>query len=652
MVKKEKLFDQFPPVTTEEWMDKIRTDLKGEDFNKRLVWSTYEGFEVKPFYRMEDVENLEYINTLPGEFPYVRGTKIRNNNWLIRQNIEVTNYSEANRKALAILMKGIDSLGFIITDPESIDKKNFDLLLERIFLGGVEINISSNGKAKEILDLIINYVRKSRSDPDEFRGAIEADPLSRLMVNGTLCIPPEEGLDYLASLIKSSASLPHLRMININASIFNNAGADIVQELAFGISMGSEYLAQMTERRISADIAASKIGFCFGTGSNYFPEIAKLRAARLLWSVVINGFHPVNINKIRMNVHCVTSKWNKTVYDPYVNLLRTQTEAMSAILGGADSLTVEPFDIVFRNPDEFSERIARNQQLILKEEAYFDKVADPAAGSYYIENLTNLISENAWKLFLEIEEKGGFLACLKSGFIQNTLSESASKQLNESAIRKNILLGTNQYPAIHEKVSDTVDLNKIFSKKPVNPDCIVDPVSLSRGSQQYEKLRIAVDRADRRPVVFLLPIGNPVMRNARSQFSANFFGCAGYQVIDNQGFEFVKETVKQAIKSKADIVVVCSSDEEYLLYAPDIYNRLNGRAITVVAGNPATIEELRSNGLENFIHGSSNVIEILTDFNEQFGINSGVIEKESFNRKTHEKEMPPGRFAAFTLKED
>ena len=636
MVKKEKLFDQFPPVTTGEWMDKIRTDLKGADFNKRLVWRPYEGFEVKPFYRMEDVENLKYINTLPGEFPYLRGTKIRNNNWLVRQDIEVTNYSEANRKALAILMKGIDSLGFIITDAESIDKNNFDLLLERIFLGGVEINISSGGKAKEILDLIINYVRKSRSDPDEFRGAIETDPLGRLMVNGTLCIPPDEGLDYLASLIKSSASLPHFRMININASNFNNAGADIVQELAFGISMGSEYLAQLTQRRISVDMAASKIGFCFGTGSNYFPEIAKLRAARLLWSVVINGFHPANIEKIRMNIHCVTSKWNKTVYDPYVNLLRTQTEAMSAILGGADSLTVEPFDIVFRDPDEFSERVARNQQLLLKEEAYFDKVADPAAGSYYIENLTNLISENAWKLFLEIEEKGGFLSCLKSGFIQNTISESAIKRRNDSAIRKNILLGTNQYPDLHEKISDTVDFNKIFSNKPVSPDCIVDPITLSRGSLQYEKIRIAVDKATRRPVVFLLPIGNPVMRNTRSLFSASFFGCAGYQIIDNQGFESVEDAVKLAIKSEADIIVVCSSDEEYILFAPDIFKRIGGRAIIVVAGNPSSAEELRSLGLEHFIHARSNVIEILAGFNERLGITSFDVEKGSFNLKTLE----------------
>jgi len=620
MVQKERLFDQFPPVTTKEWLDKINSDLKGADFNKKLVWKTNEGFDVKPFYRMEDVENLLYINTLPDQSPYLRGTKINNNNWLIRQNIEVTNYSIANRKALTILMRGIDSLGFIISDPESINEKNFDLLLERIFLEGVELNFLTNGKAREIIDLIINCVKKSYSDPNKIRGAIEADPLSRLMLNGTLCIPPEEGFDYLASVVNSAASLPHLRVIHLNASNFNNAGADIVQELAFGISMGNEYMAQLTQRGISSDMAASKIRFSFGTGSNYFPEIAKLRAARVLWSVVANGFQVAREENLKMDIHCVTSEWNKTVYDPYVNMLRTQTEAMSAILGGADSLTVEPFDKVFRHPDEFSERIARNQQLILKEEAYFDKVADPAAGSYYIENLTNLIAENAWKLFLEIEDQGGFLACLKSGFIQTKLSESGAKRKNDMATRKAILLGTNQYPNTQEKISETVDLKKLFDKKLFENELIVEPIQIFRGSEQYDKLRIATDKATRRPVVFLLPIGNPVMSKARSQFSANFFGCAGYQLIENQIFTTVDDAVKQSVKSKSDIVVICSSDEEYPLIAPEIFMKLKDKAIIVVAGNPACREELNSKGIDNFIHVRSNVIETLTEFNNKLGI--------------------------------
>ena len=620
MEQKERLFDQFPPISTKDWMDKITTDLKGADFNKKLVWKTNAGFDVMPFYRKEDVENLAYINTKPGSFPYLRGTKTENNDWLIRQNIEVTNYSEANRKALTILMKGIDSLGFIISDPESINEKNFDLLLERIFLGGVELNFHSNGKAKEIIDLVIKYVEKSYSDPNQVRGAIEADPLSRLMLNGTLCISPEEGLDYLASVVTSAAALPHFRTIQINASNFGNSGADIVQELAFALSMGSEYMTQLTERGISSDLAASKIRFSFGTGSGYFPEIARLRAARVLWTVVLNGFQPVDAESMNMDIHCVTSEWNKTIYDPYVNLLRTQTEAMSAILGGTDSLTVEPFDTVFRHPDEFSERIARNQQLILKEEAYFDKVADPAAGSYYIENLTSLIAENAWKLFIEIEDQGGFLSCLKSGIIQKKLADSAAKRINDLASRKTILLGTNQYPNTLEKVSDTVDLKRIFGEKTTEGDLLVNPVSLLRGSVQYDKLRIATDRSARRPVVFLMPLGNPAMRKARSQFSANFFGCGGYEIIDNEGFDNIQVAVQQAIESKADLVVICSSDEEYAVLAPEIFMKLRDKAIIVVAGNPACTDELKSKGLEHFIHVRSNVITILTDFHNKLGI--------------------------------
>lgn len=620
MENKEKLFDQFPPVSTKEWMDKVTTDLKGADFNKKLVWKTNSGIDVKPFYRGEDIENLMYIDTLPGEFPYIRGSKIKDNSWLVRQNIEVTDFSAANHKALTILMKGVDSLGFIISDPESVSLSNFSILLQEIHIDVIEINFLCNGKAKEILDIIKAIVSERKLDKNNIKGAIEADPIGRLMLNGTLCIPIEDGFDYLASLTGAASEFPNLRTIHLKASHFTNAGADIIQELAFGISMGNEYMSQLAERGLSADLAASKIRFSFGTGSNYFPEMAKIRAARLLWSVVMVGYKQSKNESSKMDVHCVTSEWNKTVYDPYVNMLRTQTESMSAILGGTDSLTVEPFDIVFRQPDEFSERIARNQQLILKEEAYFDKVADPSAGSYYIENLTNLIADNAWKLFLEIEDLGGFLTCLKSGVIQKKLSESADKRKKDVATRKTILLGTNQYPNTGESVSPTVDLNRVFSRKSEEKEIIVDPITLFRGSEEYDKLRIAVDKTAKRPLVFLLSIGSPSMRKARAQFSTNFFGCAGYHILENTEFNNIEDGIKSAIESKADIVVICSSDDEYTLFAPDIYTRLKDKAIVVVAGNPASIEELKSRGLKHFIHMKSNVTETLKYFNARLGI--------------------------------
>ncbi len=493
-MKKEKLFDQFPPVSAKEWMDKINADLKGADFSGKLVWRTNEGFEVMPFYRMEDNEKLPFINSLPNQFPYLRGKKIRNNNWLVRQNIEVNDYRAANKKALSVLMKGIDSLGFQINDPESVSKNNFEDLLKDIHIEIIEVNFLCNGKAKEILDIFQEIITEKGLKPLEIKGAIEADPIGRLLLNGTLCVPVSAGFDYLASLTASAAVLPELKTIHLNAGNFSNAGANILQELAFALSAGSEYLAQLTSRGVDPLTAASKIRFSFATGPDYFMEIAKLRAARLLWSVVLKGYIPEGHEELCMNIHCVTGRWNKTLYDPHVNMLRTQTEAMSAILGGTDSLTVEPFDTVFRKPDEFSERIARNQQLILKEEAYFEKVADPAAGSYYIENLTSLIAGNTWKLFLEIEDQGGFLSAILSCYIQNKLSESAVLKKADFETGKVKLLGSNLFPDLNEMTLSQTDPDILFKSEEGQSDLLIQPIRLFRLSEKYEALRLDLEK--------------------------------------------------------------------------------------------------------------------------------------------------------------
>lgn len=620
MAKKEKLFEQFPPVTTAEWMKKIHSDLKGADFNKKLVWKTNEGFNVNPFYRSEDTDNLSWINTLPGEFPYLRGSKLHDNSWLIRQDIDVQDYNASNRKALDILNKGVSSLGFKISDPETVNKENFSILLNDIQMKAVETNFLCNGKAREILEILAWISLMRGLDRYELSGAIEADPLGRLMVNGKLCINPVEGFDYLASLTHDSLAFPNLRTVHIRASDFSNAGAGIVQELAFGISMGNEYMAQLTDRGLSCEESASKIRFSFGISSNYFFEIARLRAARLLWSIIQKGYDRDAAILPIMKIHCVTSGWNKTAYDPYVNMLRTQTESMSAVIGGADSITIEPFDSAYNNPDEFSERIARNQQLILREEAHLDKVADPGAGSYYIEKLTEMIAEVAWKQYLEIEEQGGFLKSLQSGFIQKKISETARNKKNEVANRKTILLGTNQYPMPDENLADGIDRERLFRRNNILNESEVDPIVQFRGSEEFEKIRLAVEDSGKKPFVFLFTIGNPLMRRARAQFSAGFFGCAGYRIKDNPGFDSVTEGIKSAKEINADIVVVCSSDEEYPVVAPEIFNALKDKAIIIIAGNPSSVDDLRASGIEHFIHMKTNVPESLNEFNKILGI--------------------------------
>jgi methylmalonyl-CoA mutase len=424
----------------------------------------------------------------------------------------------------------------------------------------------------------------------------------------------EQSFDFVVKAIQKTCDNKGFRPLNVNALNFGNAGATIVQELAFAMSMGNEYLANLTEKGISVDDLAGSMRFNFSIGSNYFMEIAKLRAARLLWANIVKEYR-ASEDAGKMYIHCETAEWNKTIYDPYVNLLRTQTEAMSAVLGGTQSLTVLPFDIFYKEPDEFSERIARNQQLLLKEESYFDKVEDIPAGSYYIENLTDSIAAEAWKLFTETEEKGGYLNALRSGFIQEQIRESADKRRKAIATRRENLLGTNEYPNITEKIVTQIERVKEYPG--AAEDAEVEPIQLFRSAEEYEELRLATERSGKDVKVFMLTFGNLAMRLARSQFSGNFFGCAGYSIIDNIGFDSVEQGIEEAKKAGADIVVLCSSDDEYTDAAPKALELLNSEAMLVVAGAPKNMDELKAKGVEHFIHLRSNVLETLKMFNER-----------------------------------
>jgi methylmalonyl-CoA mutase len=430
-----KLFEKFPPVTTQEWIDKIKADLKGDDFNTRLVWKTAEGFDVMPFYRKEDIQNLNHIDALIPlllrgdinseshdviEKPH--GKKILPESWRVRQNIRVNNYETANKKALDILMMGVDSLGFMIDDAETINQQNISVLLNDIDHGGTEINFQSNGKAKEIISFLISHCERQGINTASVEGAVEADPVGRLMKFGTLCIPVSDGFDYLASLTRDCYNLPRFRNIQVNGLNITNEKTESFKELAFALSMAVEYLDQLTERGISADMAASKMRFSFRIGPDYFMEIAKLRASRILWSLISDSYGKAYDKSFRMEINSYALKDENSTTDPYKNMLRTQTEAMSAILGGTDSLNIELYDNSGILSEEFSERMARNQQLILKEEAWFGKVTDPSAGSYYLETLTALIAKKAWELFIETENEGGFLCALERGFIREKLS--------------------------------------------------------------------------------------------------------------------------------------------------------------------------------------------------------------------------------------
>ncbi len=617
---KKPLLSDFAPVSTQEWMDKITADLKGADFDKKLVWRTNEGFNVRPFYRSEDLEEVKYLDSLPGEFPYVRGTK-KDNSWLVRQDIKAVDAVAANEKALDVLTKGVNSLGFTFCKKVEDFDAEIEKVLKGIALEEVEVNFSTTHGSKKLLKAFVAYLKKNNVDLTKVKGSVNFDTLGCLTSTGKACHTFEELFAHAKDVVEAGKELPNFKVICANAKLFNNAGSSIVQELAFGLSLGNEYLAKLVEQGVSADDAASTIKFNFGVGGNYFMEIAKLRAARMLWATIVKSYSPASDESTKMAIHCETSQWNKTVYDPYVNMLRTQTEAMSASLGGADSLTVQPFDTIYKETDKFSERIARNQQLLLKEESHFDKITDPSAGSYYIENLTNSIAEQAWALFVEVEAKGGYTEALKAGFIQSTVKETADKRKKAVATRRENLLGTNQFPNFSEKVASAIQPDEDKKGRcTCEGDTAVEPLKSTRGAEDFEALRLATEKAAKQPKVFMLTYGNLAMRLARSQFSSNFFACAGYQVVDNNGFKTVEEGVEAAKAAGADIIVLCSSDDEYTEAAPKAFEAINGEAIFVVAGAPACADDLKAKGITNFINIRSNVLETLQGFSKELGL--------------------------------
>lgn len=638
------LFSDFPPISTEAWEARINVDLKGKDYEKTLIWKTNDGIKVNPYYREEDLKKLDFINILPGKFPYVRGKKTKGNKWLVRQNIEVKDIVKANSIALSILSKGITSLGFIFRESRELNNKDFKQLLNSIDLKKIEVNLEMEGKNGALVKSFMAFLTENNISSEVVRGSVNYDPIGALILKGKFCIGEQDTFTRMKSIVEVASSYRGLQTISVNGKYFNNAGSSIVQELAYSLAIGTEYLTRLTDNGLDAGIVAPKIRFNFGVGTNYFMEIAKLRAARMLWANIVKVYNPkcnclpscdceeeiidgICLCAGKMNIHSETSLWDKTIYDPYVNLLRTQTEAMSAVLGATDSLTVFPFDVVYEKPTEFAERIARNQQALLKEEAGFDKIADPAAGSYYIETLTASIAEQAWKLFLEVQDKGGFIAAFREGSVQAQVKAMAEKRKKAVATRRENLLGVNQFANVTEQI--TADIcPAIFDVQDMTAaDAEVETIKMFRGAEDFEALRYATDyysNFNPRPKVFLLTIGDPAMRKTRAQFSYNFFAVAGYEVIDNNGFINVEEGAKAALAANSDIVVICSSDDEYAVFAPEAFGLLKDKVVFVVAGAPACTEELKVAGIENFISLKSNLLESLTDFNNKLGIKKAI----------------------------
>ncbi len=576
----EHLLDEFPPVSTETWEDVIHKDLKGADYAKKLIWQSPEGIVVKPYYRREDIASLN-IDQAPGSFPYLRSTRA-NGEWRIREEIEAAEPEEANRDAQNALAAGAEEISF----SRVMIRNSSDLGMLLVNLQTAPLHFE-NGD-----DVLVGLLmERLKGRPDSNQISIGLNPLAN----------PE----FAATTIRNAP--PALMPFTIHGEHLEEAGANAVQEVAFTLAAGIDFLAEMDARGIEIDRAAGSIGFSFSVGASYFFQIAKFRAFRMLWAKAVESFGGSReAARARMNAR--TSLWNKTIYDPYVNVLRATTEAMSAVLGGVDSVCVAAFDACYKTPDEDSRRLARNTQIMLKHEALLAHVADPGAGSYYLEAITDSIACEAWKTMQHIETAGGYRKARAAGMLDRALEDSGKAREKAVESRQRVFTGTNQYANADEKALGRIDESHWYAGK--------------RGAASYEQLRLRTERhaveTGRSPRVLLAQFGDVKMRAARSTFASNFFACAGFEVATQR-----LDSVDEIAAVDGDLIVLCSSNAEYLETAAALISKLRkvGREIPVlVAGNPESAEQLRAAGVADFIHIRSNPVEVLTSWQQRLGM--------------------------------
>ena len=465
------LGQDFPPVATAMWEAAIQKDLKGADYEKKLVWRSDEGIAVRPYYRSESIADLfGQTGSLPGQFPFVRGS---GKTWTI------------NQAAIPVA-----------------DAVRADLVLE--------------------------------------------------------------------------------------------AGADAIQQLGVALAAGVEKLTQLCEDR-PVDVAAREIEFVFAVGSTYFFEIAKLRAARMIWARAVDAYAPTDPESCRMHLHVRTANLNKSFCDPYTNVLRVTTEAMSAMMGGCDTLNVQPFG--------FEEHLALGVQRVLAEEAHLNAVADPAGGSYYIEALTASLAREAWKLFQRIEAAGGYAKTLAAGWLAEEIAKTRAAREKAVSSRRKAMVGVNNYPDLNGKPLEiTTEFEDISA-----------PFPRFRLAEPFEAIRERTARHAREtgsvPKVLLLKRGDVKMRTARANFALNFFGCAGFAILESEDYA----------GTDADLIILCSSDPEYVAFAQELCS--NVKIPVIVAGNPKDqIDALKAAGVQGFVHIASDAVETLTDWQNRLGV--------------------------------
>jgi methylmalonyl-CoA mutase len=667
-------FDEFERPSKEQWKAEATAALKGAPFDKVMYTKTYENITIEPIYCAEDIEGLPHLKSRPGFAPFVRSTRASGylgEPWKICQELSEGIPEDFNEEAKFDLARGQTALHIVLDRPTRLGLDPAVAVSEEIGARGLSLASLADLKtaiagidpqktallcytgaiALPLVALLAAAVGDDGDHLDALDACIGCDPLAELASEGRIAMSIDAAYDCMAQTITwANQNAAKLQTVFIQGHPYHNAGASSNEEVALALATAAEYLREMISRGLSIDDVAPQIRFGFSLGSNFFMEIAKLRAARILWSQLVAAFGGSDKAQ-KMSIHGRSSAFNKTVFDPYVNMLRITSEGMSGAIGGVDSLHLAPFDEPQRTPDRFSRRIARNVQVMLQEEARFTRPIDVGGGSYYIEKMTNDFAASAWAIFQDIEKQGGMAAAIAAGRPQAMCAATAAKRARNIQQRSDVILGTNMYANLAEKKIEipTIDheaikksrtaavaayrrknqrytlgdqlcaieeglsklafpavaqaieairsgatLGELWELAAPSAAAAVTPLAITRSAKDFEALRMRVEATQRSSgkkfQIFLATMGPIPQHKPRADFSAGFFEVAGFEMLWNNGFETADAAAEAALASQAPVVVICSTDATYPDYVPTLAARIKGvrpETTVIVAGKQA-----------------------------------------------------------------
>ena len=694
--------DEFTPPTDEEWKAACEALLKGAPFEKKMFTKTYEGITFDPMYTRKHTEDILPKGVMPGMGDYLRGVDAAGyigKPWGIAQACDETLPAENNEllrhehdKGATIYHIVLDTASRTGVDARQAETvgdtgtsvttvEDMHVLLTGLDLAKFPLYVYAGANAVPLLALVAAARRASGEDMAEVRGIVGADPIGALAADGKLPASLDAHYDNLAAAARwATVNAPHLRTVFVRSDVYSNGGANDVQEVASVLATATAYLRALCERGLTIDEAASQIAFAFSMGANFFLQIAKLRAVRPLWAQIVGAFGG-SAEAQKMRIHARPALFFKTIYDPYVNMLRNTTEIFSGVVGGIDSFESAPFDEPIRKGDEFSRRIARNVQIMLQEEFGLLQPIDPAGGSWAVETLTRQMKEKIWAEFQRIEKEGGIIAALRAGSLQESVAAVLAARFKNADLRRDRIVGNNMYPNMTEtlletraedtaalKAQRTADIDAYLSDIDVkhrdealaslrqahsvdhaveaalagatiaelmtavtegNGAETVTAIAPHRWSERFEALRQRTEeyKAEKNDNVkiFLANMGPIPQHKARADFTTGFLQVGAFEVLGNDGFKTVEEAADAARASGADAVVICSTDATYPEIVPALAPKLHevlpkARVFLAGAAPKDLLETYKEAGIDEYISVRANCYEILESLQKQKGM--------------------------------